>query len=193
MSLGPEHGTVGPEQVKEAAKEAVQGLGFNTLVVCGFAFDPHVTEETKRFGNLQVLIARMNPDLSMGGDLLKKTGTGNLFMVFGEPDKAHIAALEHLSRTSVDVEHQDKVLLLTAKDRNVRRYREEGRFSNAPDTKQQTDMARLHATQIPVLMLLRQNGKETDGWRDLPFWWPVIVTPDQAITSVFASATPGTP
>jgi adenine-specific DNA-methyltransferase len=86
VSLGPEHGTVGPEQVKEAAKEAVQGLGFNTLVVCGFAFDPHVAEETKRFGNFQVLIARMNPDLSMGGDLLKKTGTGNLFMVFGEPD-----------------------------------------------------------------------------------------------------------
>jgi hypothetical protein len=116
------------------------------------------------------------------------------FEIDGEDERrAHIAALEHLSRTSIDVEHQGKVLLLTAKDRNVRRYREEGRFSNAPDTKQQTDMARLHATQIPVLMLLRQNGKETDGWRDLPFWWPVIVTPDQAITSVFASATPGTP
>ena len=28
----------------------------------------------------------MNPDLWMGEDLLKKTGTGNLFMVFGEPD-----------------------------------------------------------------------------------------------------------
>jgi adenine-specific DNA-methyltransferase len=28
----------------------------------------------------------MNPDLAMGGDLLKKTGAGNLFMVFGEPD-----------------------------------------------------------------------------------------------------------
>ena len=86
VSLGPEHGTVGPNQVKEAAKEAVQGLGFDTLVVCGFAFDPHVSEETKRFGNLQVLIARMNPDLSMGNELLKKTGAGNLFMVFGEPD-----------------------------------------------------------------------------------------------------------
>ena len=86
VSLGPEHGTVGPEQVKEAAKEAVQGIGFDTLVVCGFAFDPHVTEETKRFGRLQVLIARMNPDLSMGNELLKKTGAGNLFMVFGEPD-----------------------------------------------------------------------------------------------------------
>lgn len=30
----------------------------------------------------------MNPDLSMGDDLLKKTGAGNLFMVFGEPDIA---------------------------------------------------------------------------------------------------------
>ena len=28
----------------------------------------------------------MNPDLAMGDDLLKKTGAGNLFMVFGEPD-----------------------------------------------------------------------------------------------------------
>ena len=86
VSLGPEQGTVGPEQVKEAAKEAVQGIGFETLVVCGFAFDPHVSEETRRFGKLQVLIARMNPDLSMGNELLKKTGAGNLFMVFGEPD-----------------------------------------------------------------------------------------------------------
>ena len=37
VSIGPEHGTVGPQQVKEAAKEAVQGVGFDMLVVCGFA------------------------------------------------------------------------------------------------------------------------------------------------------------
>ncbi len=87
VCIGPEHGTVGPDLVKEAAKEAVQGVGFDLLIVCGFAFDPHVTEEAKRYGKLQVLITRMNPDLSTGmGELLKKTGTGNLFMVFGEPD-----------------------------------------------------------------------------------------------------------
>lgn len=84
--IGPEHGTVGPEMVREAAKEAVQGIGFDTLIACGFAFDPHVSEEATRFGKLTVLIARMNPDLAMGQDLLKKTGAGNLFMVFGEPD-----------------------------------------------------------------------------------------------------------
>lgn len=86
ISVGPEHGTVGPQQVKEAAKEAVQGVGFDLLIICGFAFDPHVWEEAKRYGKLTVLPARMNPDLAMGDELLKKTGAGNLFMVFGEPD-----------------------------------------------------------------------------------------------------------
>ncbi len=86
VSIGPEHGTVGPQQVKEAAKEAVQGVGFDLLLVCGFAFDPHVSEEAKRYGKLTVLPTKMNPDLAMGDELLKKTGAGNLFMVFGEPD-----------------------------------------------------------------------------------------------------------
>jgi adenine-specific DNA-methyltransferase len=86
VSIGPEHGTVGPLQVKEAAKEAVKGRGFDILVVCGFAFDARVGETAREFGNLVVLPARMNPDLAMGDELLKKTGAGNLFMVFGEPD-----------------------------------------------------------------------------------------------------------
>jgi len=86
VCIGPEHGTVAPQTIKEAAKEAVQGLGFDVLVVCGFAFDPHVAEESARYGKLNVMITRMNPDLAMGDELLKKTGSGNLFMVFGEPD-----------------------------------------------------------------------------------------------------------
>jgi adenine-specific DNA-methyltransferase len=87
VTIGPEYGTVTPLQVKEAAKEAVAGLGFDILIVCGFAFDPHVSEEAKRYGRLTVLPARMNPDLLIG-DTLKNTGAGNLFMVFGEPDIA---------------------------------------------------------------------------------------------------------
>jgi len=86
VCIGPEYGTVGTELVKEAAKEAVKGVSFDLLVVCGFAFDPHVSEEAKRYGKLTVLVTRMNPDLSMGDELLKTTGAGNLFMVFGEPD-----------------------------------------------------------------------------------------------------------
>jgi adenine-specific DNA-methyltransferase len=42
----------------------------------------------------------MNPDLAMGDELLKKTGAGNLFMVFGEPD----VAIEHTDDGQVEVE-----------------------------------------------------------------------------------------
>lgn len=100
VSIGPEHGTVGPTQVKQAAKEAVQGVGFDVLIVCGFAFDPHVSEESKRYGNLTVLATKMNPDLAMGEELLKQTGTGNLFMVFGEPD----FNVERLPNNQVSIE-----------------------------------------------------------------------------------------
>jgi adenine-specific DNA-methyltransferase len=86
VSIGPEHGTVGPLQIKNAAIEAVRGLGHDVLIVCGFAFDAQADETAKQFGELAVLPTRMNPDLLMGEELLKKTGAGNLFMVFGEPD-----------------------------------------------------------------------------------------------------------
>jgi adenine-specific DNA-methyltransferase len=86
IAIGPEFGTVGPELVRDAAKEAVKIA--DLLVVCGFAFDPMVGEEASSLGRLTILRARMNPDLAMGDELLKKTGTGNLFMVFGEPDIA---------------------------------------------------------------------------------------------------------
>ncbi len=103
VCIGPEHGTVSPELVKNAAKEALKA--FDIVVVCGFAFDPLANEAAKEFaprngdGNgtskakghpaektITVLLSRMNPDLAMGDELLKKTGAGNLFMVFGEPD-----------------------------------------------------------------------------------------------------------
>jgi adenine-specific DNA-methyltransferase len=84
IAIGPEFGTVGPELIRDAAKEAVKFA--DLLVICGFAFDPLAGEEASTLGRLTILQARMNPDLAMGDELLKKTGTGNLFMVFGEPD-----------------------------------------------------------------------------------------------------------
>jgi adenine-specific DNA-methyltransferase len=86
VHIGPQYGTVSREMIKEAALEAVRGQGFNMLVVCGFAFDPSVGEETKNYGKLTVQTARINPDLLLMGKDLKKDGKGNLFTVFGEPD-----------------------------------------------------------------------------------------------------------
>ena len=102
IMIGPEHGTVSPDMVKDAAREALKGAGFDILVVCGFAFEAYASETAKEFapsgdgfvaaederkmGRLRVLITHMNPDLAMSNELLKKTGSGNLFTVFGEPD-----------------------------------------------------------------------------------------------------------
>ena len=126
-------------------------------------------------------------DIADGVELLKLAYENLEFDDTTDDDrKAHIAALEHLSRTCKKPQLKGKVWLMVEKDRAMRRYREEGRFSNAPDTKQQ-GLARSKAEDIPALMLLRQNGEEAKGWRGLPFWWPVIVTPRSAATAIFAT------
>jgi adenine-specific DNA-methyltransferase len=81
--FGPEFGTVSRVDLVAAAREATEAR-FDVLIGCAFNFDAHASELSK-LGPLQILKAKMNPDLHMA-DELKNTGKGNLFVVFGEPD-----------------------------------------------------------------------------------------------------------
>ena len=102
ISLGPQYGTVNGQWIKTAAREAIKAGDIDLLCVLGFAFDPNVlgtdiegaevTDDDfasvaaeRKLGRVPVLLVRMNADLVMGEEL-KKTGAGNLFTVFGEPD-----------------------------------------------------------------------------------------------------------
>jgi adenine-specific DNA-methyltransferase len=101
ITIGPQYGTVGPAFIKEAAREANRSRDLDLLCVLAFAFDPAVlgsgdgyvasdegfanVAAERRLGRVPVLLVRMNADLVMGEEL-KKTGSGNLFTVFGEPD-----------------------------------------------------------------------------------------------------------
>jgi adenine-specific DNA-methyltransferase len=100
ISIGPQYGTVDARFVKDAAREAGKAVDLDLLCVLGFAFDPQVlganedylaSDESfgvaaeRALGRVPVLLVRMNADLLMGEEL-KKTGAGNLFTVFGEPD-----------------------------------------------------------------------------------------------------------
>ncbi|MGR7026351.1 hypothetical protein [Geodermatophilus sp. URMC 62] len=105
VAIGPQYGTVAPTFIKSAAKEANRAGDIDLLCVLGFAFDARATEVTESdgvtvqtsdegfasvegerdLGRVRVLLVRMNVDLLMG-EGLAKTGSGNLFTVFGEPD-----------------------------------------------------------------------------------------------------------
>ncbi|MDO8126259.1 MAG: site-specific DNA-methyltransferase [Candidatus Brocadiales bacterium] len=83
VSIGPEFGSVDDDFVRDAAKVAKKFAGL--LVVAATSFDASAFSIPAQINGLQVMKVKINPDLSMG-DLLKKTGAGNLFLVFGEPE-----------------------------------------------------------------------------------------------------------
>ena len=100
VTIGPQYGTVGGTFVKDAAREALKAEDIDLLAILAFAFEPQVVggddfvttndgfanvAAERKLGRIPVLLVRMNADLLMGNDL-KKTGAGNLFTVFGEPD-----------------------------------------------------------------------------------------------------------
>jgi adenine-specific DNA-methyltransferase len=101
ITIGPQYGTVDGKFIKAAAREAIPSADLDLLCVLAFAFDPQVlgseaeyvtsvegfanVAAERRMGRIPVLLVRMNADLVMGEEL-KKTGAGNLFTVFGEPD-----------------------------------------------------------------------------------------------------------
>ncbi|SNQ50992.1 DNA methylase [Frankia canadensis] len=102
VAIGPQYGTVTADLVRRAAREALRGQGHDLLLMLGFAFDSQVVETAAEFrpdedafavtgrlrqiGKIEVQSVRMNPDLAMGNELLKKTRAANLFTIFGEPD-----------------------------------------------------------------------------------------------------------
>jgi adenine-specific DNA-methyltransferase len=121
ITIGPQYGTVGPGFIKDAAREANRSGDVDLLCVLAFAFDPqvvgagddeYVTADDgfasvageRKLGRVPVLLVRMNADLVMGEEL-KKTGAGNLFTVFGEPDIEIVSAGDELRVTlnGVDV------------------------------------------------------------------------------------------
>ncbi len=102
------------------------------------------------------------------------------------------AILKHLSDNSLDPAQKGKVFLLVRTGRNLNRLissTSHAEFADAPDTtRTEGTIARAAAINIPVLMMIRQNGAEAQDWRDCPFWWPIIMTPANTRTTLFAHA-----
>jgi adenine-specific DNA-methyltransferase len=83
VAIGPEFGSVDDDFVRDAAKVAKKFA--DLLVVVATSFEAAALSEPSEVNGLHIMKVKINPDLSMG-DLLKKTGSGNLFLAFGEPE-----------------------------------------------------------------------------------------------------------
>ncbi|MBN9654909.1 hypothetical protein J0K78_11580 [Halobacillus sp. GSS1] len=92
-------------------------------------------------------------------------------------------------------EAQDEafVWLLTRKNRHIRRFKQDGKFENSPDTPGkgtgELTVARKVAQQHPAFLMLRQEGKKEHGWRGTPFWWPVLIAQAETAPTVYANKT----
>ncbi len=105
--------------------------------------------------------------------------------------KAVKACLRYVSQANPLAHERGRVYLLVRKNRDNSRMRADGiRFFDAPDTSHiEGEIARRVGIGAPVLTLFRQNGAKVKGWRDCPFWWPVIYMPQNMRTVVFANDT----
>ncbi|MEI5876209.1 Z1 domain-containing protein [Bacillus paranthracis] len=122
----------------------------------------------------------------------------NIYNTFDENEgkqwdvESFISSMEYLANDTTS-KHRGKVWCIVRTDRNISRVRKDGRFEDAPDTptgaKSELRIAKQVATDIPALILLRQEGKEENGWRGCQFWWPVLVTPENTKTVIFTSKT----
>jgi len=103
------------------------------------------------------------------------------------------AALSHMSHASRRPDSRGFVWCLVRENRNISRQVSVGShavFSDAPDTtRTEGAVARAVAIDTPMLMLIKQNGAEEQGWRGTPFYWPVVVAPQNVQTAIFAHET----
>lgn len=83
VSIGPEFGSVDDDFIRDAVKVAKKFA--DLLIVAATSFEAAAFSEPSQTNGLTIMKVKINPDLSMG-DLLKKTGSGNLFLAFGEPE-----------------------------------------------------------------------------------------------------------
>ena len=77
-----------------------------------------------------------------------------------------------------------KLWCLQRTGRNSSRLRENGKFRDAPDDGR-TDKPAEIAIDRPALLLFREKGAQSQGWRNAPFYWPLLFTPENTRDGIF--------
>lgn len=99
----------------------------------------------------------------------------------------YFSILNYLSEEQ-ESKFKGKVWIVLRENRDISRFKKSGKFEDSPDTSQaELKDARELAENIPALILTRQNGAVEKGWKGVPFYWPVLVAPQNTATTVFAN------
>ncbi|MBS0659123.1 MAG: hypothetical protein JSR82_12850 [Verrucomicrobia bacterium] len=103
------------------------------------------------------------------------------------------AALTHLSQQHPDPAKRGQVLLWAAKERDSARMASassHATYIETPDSeKTEGQLAKTYAIDHPILFLLRQDGAAEKGWRDTPFYWPVVRAQARTPTAIYTAET----
>jgi hypothetical protein len=103
------------------------------------------------------------------------------------------AALAHLCQQARDPKKRGKVWLWAAKERDSARFASassHATYIETPDSeKTEGRLAKKFAVDHPILFLLRQDGRAEKGWRDTPFYWPVVRAQTNTPTAIYTSET----
>lgn len=82
-----------------------------------------------------------------------------------------------------------KMWIMYKTDRNMSRIRTNGDFVDAPDDgRNDLAPARAKAVNMPIIIFIKENGSKQHGWRDAPFFWPVLVLQKNIASAIYTSS-----
>jgi hypothetical protein len=100
------------------------------------------------------------------------------------PEDRFISILKYLASDT------GQANIFIRKNRTLSKYKENNiTYQNAPDTGSDSKTIKNAAAHLPVVMLIHQDGTG-EGWKNSPFWWPVLIVPNNVSTTIFSSDTP---
>lgn len=145
--------------------------------ICEYFKTNEITEQSDGYN---ISISDVEKLIKLTYEVIKKDENSTRFVREDE----FITTLRYL------VGENQHIPIIIRTNRNLPKRRPNGRMYDNPDTSGgQPNFAKKYALNLPVIMFLRHSGK-AEGWYERPFWWPVLMAPQNIHKTMYASKLP---
>ncbi|MEA4987939.1 MAG: Z1 domain-containing protein [Anaerovorax sp.] len=105
-----------------------------------------------------------------------------------DDDSRFVELFEFITSLKYYCLNNQDVYLCVYRDMNILKYKEDKKkFQDSPDTsKTHLKKAKELAINSPCIMLFQENG-DNESWKFRPFWWPVLVGPQNVPKTMYAA------